>query len=162
MSAADLEMVSPMMVERRCPTCISLAMLGLEKSTITRCGFCGLRTHGQRHVQPSDERERGKKRGGRRKAHRGTARRSLSWIMALSLDSTKDGRSFTLMNPGPAISGASHHSEICSSCISFSCAIENHKARMMSSARASQHFTTLNQARGGDRGCVPPRRGACS
>jgi hypothetical protein len=33
---ADLAMVSPMMVERRWPTCISLAMLGLEKSTITR------------------------------------------------------------------------------------------------------------------------------
>lgn len=30
-------MVSPMMVERRWPTCISLATLGDEKSTITRC-----------------------------------------------------------------------------------------------------------------------------
>jgi hypothetical protein len=27
--------VSPMMVERKCPTCISFAMFGLEKSTAT-------------------------------------------------------------------------------------------------------------------------------
>lgn len=35
-------MVSPMMVLLRCPTCISLAMLGLEKSTTTRCGLVTL------------------------------------------------------------------------------------------------------------------------
>lgn len=32
-------MASPMMVLRRCPTCISFAMLGLEKSTTTRAFF---------------------------------------------------------------------------------------------------------------------------
>lgn len=34
----NLEMDSPIIVERKCPTCICLAILGEEKSTIT-CFF---------------------------------------------------------------------------------------------------------------------------
>lgn len=38
-NSSTRQMASPMMVLRRCPTCISLAMLGLEKSTTTRTCF---------------------------------------------------------------------------------------------------------------------------
>ena len=40
-------MASPTMVVRRCPTCISLAMLGEEYSTTTVGGRAG-----RRHTQP--------------------------------------------------------------------------------------------------------------
>lgn len=38
-NSSTRHMASPMMVLRRCPTCISLAMFGLEKSTTTRIFF---------------------------------------------------------------------------------------------------------------------------
>lgn len=45
-NSSSRESVSPIMVERRCPTCISLAMLGEEKSITTRSflGTAGGRT----------------------------------------------------------------------------------------------------------------------
>jgi hypothetical protein len=52
--------------------------------------------------------------------HLGIASLSGSLSMALSLSSTNPGLSLTLMKPGPAISGASHHSEMRSSPMIFS------------------------------------------
>ena len=63
-----------MIVERKCPTCISLAMLGLEKSTTT----------------------------GATASTAGTPRRSAPKRAASSSDS-RSGRMVRLMKPGPAI-----------------------------------------------------------
>lgn len=51
----------------------------------------------------------------------GTAKRSASLSIELTLSSTKDDFIRTLMNPGPAISKGSHHSDTFNSAMSFSC-----------------------------------------
>ena len=86
---------SPMIVERRCPTCISLAMLGLEKSTITGVGATPVAA---RHGTP--------RRGSPRRACNSAASRS--------------GRRVRLMKPGPAIWGSRQSSAKAGSAVSCS------------------------------------------
>ena len=78
---------SPMIVERRCPTCISLAMLGLEKSTITGRGSPAT------SASPAASAAVGTPR-------RGSPRR------AASSAASRSGRIVRLMKPGPAIWGS--------------------------------------------------------
>ena len=70
-----------MIVERRCPTCISLAMLGLEKSTTT----------------------------GAARSTGGTPSRG-SPIRSCTSAASRSGRRVRLMKPGPAIWGSRHSS----------------------------------------------------
>ena len=74
-------MASPTMVVRRCPTCISLAMLGEEYSTTTVCGAAA-------GSNPS----------------RGSSSMREAWAAIQS------SRSRKLMKPGPLTSGGSHTS----------------------------------------------------
>ena len=73
-NSSSLQIVSPMMVDRKWPTCISLAMFGEEKSTTT-LSLLGT----------------------------GGGRTPFTSMSDISSD-TNEGRRETLMKPGPAIS----------------------------------------------------------